>query len=104
MQAIKTAIKEAYPNSDIRDDGQIIKIVFSDGVIFECLPAFKDMLGSFVYPDSNMGGKWLATNPKAEQEAIRDKNKTSNGLLVSTGKHMRYMRDKFFLVMNYQES
>jgi hypothetical protein len=96
LQAVKTAIKEAYPNSDIRADGQIIKIAFSDGIIFECLPAFKNTSGSFVYPDSNMGGKWLSTNPKAEQEAIRDKNKTSNGLLVSTCKHMRYIRDNFF--------
>lgn len=55
LQTVKNAIRETYPTSDIRADGQIIKIAFSDGIIFECLPAFKNISGSFVYPDSNIG-------------------------------------------------
>lgn len=96
LQAVRGAIKGTYPNSDIRADGQIVKVNFKDGIVFEVLPAFKSLDGSFVYPDSNMGGNWMSTNPKAEQEAIREKNTSSNGLLISTCKHMRYIRDNYF--------
>lgn len=96
LQAVKDAIKLSYPNSDIRADGQVIKINFSDGIKFEILPAFKDYFGTYIYPDSNLGGNWKSTNPKAEQEAIRQKNKESNGLLVDTCRHLRYIRDNFY--------
>lgn len=96
LQAVRGAIKETYPNSDIRADGQIVKVNFYDGIAFEVLPAFKSWDGTFIYPDSNMGGNWMSTNPKAEQEAIREKNASSNGLLISTCRHMRYIRDNYF--------
>lgn len=106
LQAVRAALKEAYPRSDIKADGQVVKIDFSDGMKFEILPAFKQVsLGygwgssfksAYTYPDSNMGGNWKSTNPKAEQEAMEEKNKTSNGLLYDTCRHMRYIRDAFF--------
>lgn len=96
LQVVKRAISKTYPNSDIRADGQIVKISFSDGVIFEVLPAFKRFDGMYVYPDSNMGGNWVSTNPKAEQERIKEKNKSTNGLLVATCRHMRFIRDNYF--------
>ncbi|RDW99817.1 SMODS domain-containing nucleotidyltransferase [Gardnerella vaginalis] len=96
LQAVKTAIKEAYQNSDIRADGQVIKIAFSDGMRFEIVPTFKSIYGGYKYPNTNCGGKWESTNPKAEQEAMSEKNKSSNGLLYDTCKHIRYIRDKYF--------
>ena len=53
---------------------------------FEILPAFKNNTiwgwdGTYKYPDSHMGGNWMSTNPKAEQDAIKEKNEQSNGLL-----------------------
>lgn len=36
-----------------------------------------------------MGGRWLATDPKAEQEAMKEKNASSRGLLFDTCKHIR---------------
>lgn len=96
LQAVRNAIKVIYPNSDIRADGQIVKVNFSDGIQFEVLPAFKRWDGNYIYPNSNMGGNWLSTNPKAEQNAIREKNNSSNGLLVATCRHMRYIRDNYF--------
>lgn len=96
LQSVRNAIKVIYPNSDIRADGQIVKVNFSDGIQFEVLPAFKKWDGSYIYPDSNMGGNWLSTNPKAEQNAIREKNSSSNGLLIATCRHMRYIRDNYY--------
>ena len=98
LQAVKNALRSTYPNTSIRGDGQVVVVNFSDGMKFEILPAFQHMVGygyyrqwdgTYIYPDSNMGGNWLSTNPKAEQDAIAEKNASTNGLLVETCKHIR---------------
>lgn len=103
LQAIKNALLSTYPNTSIRGDGQVVVVNFSDNMKFEILPAFRHMSGygsyrpwdgTYIYADSHMGGNWLSTNPKAEQDAISTKNASSNGLLVETCKHIRYIRDK----------
>lgn len=101
LQAVKGAIESAYPRSKVHADGQVVVVNFADGIKFEILPAFKHLLwgcwdGTYEYPDSNMGGQWLSTNPKAEQDAMRSRNEESNGLLYDTCKHMRYIRDTYF--------
>lgn len=79
LQALKNAILQTYPNSDIHGDGQVVVINFSDGIKFEVLPAFRQLdwwgnwNGKYDYPDSNMGGNWLTTNPKSEQQAMKEK-------------------------------
>ncbi|GAB6172203.1 hypothetical protein JCM15765_16810 [Paradesulfitobacterium aromaticivorans] len=102
LQAVRSAIQTAYSRSDVRADGQVVKIDFSDGMRFEILPAFKNVDwfgqwdGTYKYPDSNMGGNWRSTNPKAEQDAMKQKNNSSNGLLYDTCKHFRSVRDNYF--------
>lgn len=100
LQSVKDAVKSPYPRSDIRADGQVVKINFSDGMRFEILPAFERpaLYGptTYIYPDSNMGGNWLPTNPKVEQEAMRKKDADSNHLLVDTCRHMRYVHNTYF--------
>lgn len=100
LQAVKTAIQASYPRTDVRADGQVVKVSFADGMKFEVLPAFasRDWYGNmtYQYPDSNMGGNWRSTNPKAEQDAMRIKNDSDYGLLFDTCKHMRYIRDNYF--------
>lgn len=98
LQAVRQAIIKFYPRSEVKADGQVVKILFSDDIKFEILPAFKNWDSTYRYPDSHMGGKWCSTNPKAEQEAMRIKNKTSNGLLFDTCKHIRYVRDEYFKI------
>lgn len=102
LQAVRSAIQTAYPRSDVRADGQVVKINFSDGVRFEVLPAFQSVSywgqsdPTYTYPDTNMGGNWKSTNPKAEQNAMIIKNNSSNGLLFDTCKHFRRVRDDHF--------
>lgn len=96
LQAVRQAILSTYPTSDVRADGQVVKIAFSDGMQFEILPAFKNWDGTYRYPDTNMGGNWRSTNPKAEQEAMQQKNRSSNGLLNDTCRHMRNIRDYYY--------
>lgn len=76
LQAVRNAILASYPRTDIRADGQVVKVSFSDGMKMEILPAFPQysywgMKEGYTYPDSNDGGRWLSTNPKAEQEAMK---------------------------------
>lgn len=101
LQALKNAIRLTWPSSDIHADGQVVVITFSDGMRFEVLPAFKESNlwndGShFVYPDTNMGGNWLSTDPKAEQQAMKTKNSQSLGLLDDTCRHIRYVRSQHY--------
>lgn len=96
LQAVRNAILNSYSRSDVRADGQVVKIVFSDGMDFEIVPVFKSWDGSYKYPDTNTGGSWKSTNPKAEQEAMYQKNKSSNGLLYDTCRHIRSVRDYNF--------
>lgn len=101
LQALRNSILKSYPSSDVRADGQVVKIAFSDGMQFEILPAFKKMdsfnqwNGSYIYPDTNMGGNWRSTNPRAEQTAMKMKNDSSNGLFYDTCKHFRSVRDNY---------
>ena len=95
LQAVKEAIQGTYSRTDIRADGQVVKVSFTD-MKFEVLPAFKIGNNSYLYPDTNMGGNWLSTNPKSEQDAMHDKNSSSRGLLFDTCKHMRRIRDKYY--------
>src|SRR5699024_12450696 len=53
-------------------------------------------LHSFPTRRSSDLGNWVSTNPKAEQERIKEKNKSTNGLLVATCRHMRFIRDNYF--------
>lgn len=94
LQAVKDAVLGTYPRTGIRADGQVVVVDFSDGMKFELLPAFErvDVWGAscgYDYADTHMGGRWLATHPKDEQAAMKEKNKGSNGLLFDTCKHIR---------------
>lgn len=101
LQAVKDAVLTTYPNTNVKGDGQVVVVKFSDGMKFEILPAFKNSSiwgwdGTYKYPDTHMGGNWMTTKPKAEQDAMKEKNSVSNGLLFDACKHIRYVRDSNF--------
>ena len=102
LQKIRETIKETWPASKISADGQVVKIDFSDQMKFEVLPAFPNCSYSgnfcnvtYKYPDTNMGGHWKTTNPRAEQQAFRNKDYSSNGLLCETCRYVRTIRDEY---------
>ena len=103
LRLVKDTILDSYPRSDIHADGQVVVINFSDGIRFEVVPVFKKINyltsnDEFIYPDTNNGGRWQSTNPKAEQIAMNEKNNYyhSNGLLKDTCKHIRRIKNEFF--------
>ena len=81
LQEVKSSIENTY-KSYVRADGQVVKVDFTDGVSFEIIPCFinKDDI-SYTYPDTNDGGTWKITNPRAEIKAIKEANDIWNGNL-----------------------
>lgn len=95
LQAVKTSIERTYSTTNIRADGQVIQVPFTDGIIFEVVPAFDNDDGSFTFPNANDGGSWKTTNPKPEIKAIRDRNAVTNGNLVPLCRMMRDWKSKW---------
>lgn len=73
LQTVKNSIEKTYKSS-IKADGQVIVISFTDGIVFELVPAFINKDDSFTFPDTNNGGSWKTTNPKPEIAEITAKN------------------------------
>ncbi|MDR1008087.1 MAG: hypothetical protein LBL65_05945 [Campylobacteraceae bacterium] len=67
LQEVKEVLKERYPTTDIKGDGQVISIEFISFTV-ELVPAFKQSDDTFKYPDTHNGGSWKYTDPIAEQD------------------------------------
>lgn len=93
LKDVRNAVKKAYTTTDIRGDGQVVVVSFSNYVIEIC-PAFPQSDGRYKYPDSNDGGKWRYTNPKPEIKEISDFNQTTNGNLKKLSKMCRAWKNK----------
>jgi hypothetical protein len=73
LQAVKNSIEKTYKSS-MKADGQVIVISFTDGIVFELVPAFINNDDSYTFPDTNNGGSWKKTNPRPEIAEINSKN------------------------------
>ncbi|EOU2112672.1 SMODS domain-containing nucleotidyltransferase [Clostridium perfringens] len=94
LQEVKNVLKKTYSCSDLKGDGQIISIKFSDGINFEILPCFINNDGkSYTHADSNNGGAWRITNPRAEIDEINSLNKSTNKNLKRLCRMARAWKD-----------
>ena len=81
LQAVKNSIIKTYSNTELKGDGQIVSVRFTDKMIIEVLPVFHNNDGSYTYADSNSGGSWKSTNPVPEiNEITTGDNLTNNNL------------------------
>lgn len=76
LSNVKEAILELYPKTDIRKDGLVIVVTFSDFKI-EVQPVFEiqeedDTEVSYKYPTTKNGGEYKITKPKHEQKAMTE--------------------------------
>ena len=94
LQEVKHVIEKTYSVTKIKADGQIISVPFSDGINFEVLPAFLNTDGSYTFANSNDGGSWKTTDPKAEIQAINNRNNNCNYNLKRLCKMARAWKDK----------
>lgn len=93
LQAVRNSLNITYPNSAVIADGQIVKINFVDGIIYEIVPTFLNKDGSYTYPDSNNGGAWKTCKPKHEIDAFYLRDSESNRNLAVLGRMARAWRD-----------
>lgn len=97
LQAVKTSIERTYSKTNIRADGQVIQVPFTDGIVFEVVPAFENNNGGYTFPNANNGGSWRVTNPRPEIKAIRERNAYANYNLVPLCRMMRDWKDKWMV-------
>jgi len=94
LQAVKNSIAITYPSTQLRGDGQVVIVSFTDGITFEIVPGFLRAVDRvYLYPDTNTGGSWKITDPRAEIQAIRERNGACNGNLVQLCRMMRAWKD-----------
>ncbi|WP_152020822.1 nucleotide-binding domain-containing protein [Aliarcobacter butzleri] len=88
LQEVKKTIQLRYPKTEMRGDGQVVVISFTNYQI-EVLPAFEYEDGSFLYPDTNDGGSWKTTKSRLEIKAISDLHQAKNQNLRTLCKMIR---------------
>lgn len=95
LQAVKRSVEKTYSTTNLRADGQVIQIPFTDGITFELQPVFTNTAGSYTFPNANDGGRWSTTNPRPEIEAIRTRNNACNGNVVQLCRMARAWKNKW---------
>lgn len=93
LQDVRLAIKNTYANTDIRGDGQVVVVSFTNYQIEVC-PAFLQDDNSYKYPDSNNGGSWKITKPRQEIEAVKNMNIDTNSNMRHLAKMCRAWKNK----------
>ena len=81
LQDVKNVLKKTYPNTEIKADGKVVAVSFSEGSHnVEILPAWEQEGGTFRIPDSTDGGQWeYDFDPESEIKKIQDsENNTGN--------------------------
>jgi len=91
---VRSSIQKTYPTTKIGGDGQVVVIVFDDGVTFEVLPAFLNKADGYTFADSNSGGCWRTCQPKQEMQAFSARDSTCNRNLVELARMTRAWRDQ----------
>lgn len=78
LQEVKLFLLGAYPQTDIRGDGQVVVVGFNS-IIVEVVPVFKLACGQFLMPDTNNGGRWKTVDPGAQISIIESVDARTNG-------------------------
>jgi predicted nucleotidyltransferase len=101
LQAVKNSIQKTYSSTHVSGDGQVVKLNFTDGICYEIVPGFLNSDNkSFTYPDTNGGGSWKTTNPRAEIEEMNKTNKLFNQNLKRLCRMARAWKDEWSVPMS----
>lgn len=93
LQEVRDSIKQRYPKTKVRGDGQVVVVDFEKFRV-EVLPSFYNAEDrSYTYGDSNDGGSWCKCKPIQEIEAVTTQNNTSNRNLKRACKMLRSWKD-----------
>jgi len=98
LNDVRDSIKKTYSGSDVKVDGQVVVVSFSNYVI-EVLPCFKNDDDSLEFPDTNDGGRWRITKPLEEIKAFTEFDAETTGNLRNLCKMVRAWKNKAGLKM-----
>lgn len=93
LQEVKNVLKEKYPNTDLKGDGQVVVINFSKYTV-ELVPGFKQNDDSFKYPDTHNGGCWKITNPIPEIDKCKQLDSDTNENFTNICHMLRAWKNK----------
>lgn len=85
LSHVKEVLASTYPQTAIRQDGQVVEIAFNSLVV-EVVPSFRARDRGLVTCDTNEGGRWKLVDPLAEISLLD----RSDGLLH--GNHRKMVR------------
>lgn len=94
LQDVKNAITGHYSTTKKKGDGQVVDVWFSDGMSFEVVPCFTNKDGSYTFPDSNNGGRWVVTNPQPEIDYIAKADAACNNNLRNLCRMVRAWKEQ----------
>lgn len=93
LQEVKNVLKEKYPNTDLKGDGQVVVISFTKYTV-ELVPGFKQSDESFKYPDTHNGGTWKTTNPIPEIDECKKVDSDTNENFTNICHMLRAWKNK----------
>jgi len=71
----KKLIRETYPSSPLKADGQAVVVTFSDGFKMDIVPAFQRNDGGYLIPNAK-NNSWIPTDPKQYNELLSQANQS----------------------------
>lgn len=82
IDTVFRALRDAYPRTELRRFSRGVQIQFAGtGIGFDVVPAFQDGSDNFWIPDT-AEGRWVLTNPKAQQQAVSAANQGRCGQML----------------------
>lgn len=93
LQEVKNVIQSLHRTTNIKGDGQVVAISFTDGVI-ELVPAFRKPDDNFKHADSRNGGSWKTTKPLPEIQKVADLSNETNGHYINLCRIMRSWKNQ----------
>jgi hypothetical protein len=79
LQAVRAILLEKYSSTNIRGDGQVVVVPFSNGHSIEVLPGWTTTTKKFLVPNTHDGGSWQTVDHDAEIAQVETSNTRSNG-------------------------
>jgi Second Messenger Oligonucleotide or Dinucleotide Synthetase domain len=78
LQEVKYAIGQAYSQTTLRGDGQVVSVPFSS-IPIEIVPGFRCTDGSIIICDANDGGRYKTSTAEAEVRDLDASDRAWNG-------------------------
>lgn len=96
LDKARKALRETYPQTDLRKDSQAITVKFSDGRAVDVVPAYwleAQQTGWPTYGIPDGSGGWMRAAPDTHNDYIRRADARAPGRIARVGQLFRHWRD-----------